>query len=132
MIAAPQFARFAVVGTAGFVVDSASLTLALQLGAGFLAGRGISYLVAATFTWWLNRRWTFAPTGDSYLGQWAKFVSANAVGGTINYCVYAALIFGFPALFKACPILAVAFGSVAGLAMNFTLSRRFVFSSGRA
>ena len=43
-----QFVRFAQVGVAGFVIDSACLTLFLWLSAGFLVGRGLSYLCAAT------------------------------------------------------------------------------------
>lgn len=130
MILTYQFARFAVVGAAGFLVDSVCLMLALALGAGFFAGRGLSYLTAATFTWILNRLWTFAPADDRYIRQWAKFVSANAFGGIINYCVYAALIIGLPAAFAACPVAAVAAGSLAGLVVNFTSSKRLVFGAG--
>lgn len=124
-----RFIRFALVGAAGFVVDSACLMIALGLGANFLEGRAISYLTAATFTWSLNRCWTFDITSESYFWQWVKFISANAVGGMINYCVYAILMIAVPAHFVGFPVLAVAVGSGAGLLVNFTLSKRFVFIS---
>jgi putative flippase GtrA len=124
-----RFVRFALVGAAGFVVDSTCLMIALGLGANFLEGRGISYLTAATFTWGINRIWTFARTNDSCIRQWAKFVSANAVGGIINYCVYATMMIAVPARFTGFPVLAVAVGSGTGLLINFTLSKRFVFIS---
>ncbi len=54
-----QFLRFAVIGTAAFVVDTAVLYCALWAGLGLYSGRAVSYLVAATFTWYGNRRITF-------------------------------------------------------------------------
>jgi hypothetical protein len=45
-----QFGRFGVVGTAGFLVDTAALYAAIALGAGLYGGRAISYVVAATTT----------------------------------------------------------------------------------
>ena len=55
-----QFLRFGLVGTAGFVVDAAALTAAMALGLGPYGGRVVSYLAAVTFTWAMNRRFTFA------------------------------------------------------------------------
>jgi len=122
-----QFLRFAQVGVAGFVVDCACLTFFLWLGTGFFAGRGLSYLCAATATWVMNRVWTFANTNRSLLRQWEKFLSANAIGGAINYGVSAVLAIEFPYLIGPYPVLAVAAGSLSGLIVNFGLSKRFVF-----
>jgi putative flippase GtrA len=124
-----EFLRFALVGAAGFAVDAATLTLALAMGASVYTGRGFSYLSAATFTWAVNRSWTFPDSEEFFLRQWMKFMLANAMGGLINYGVYVALIAGSPRVFAAHPVLAVAAGSIAGLFVNFTLSKRFVFRS---
>jgi putative flippase GtrA len=122
-----QFVRFAAVGVAGLVVDTAVLYGALALGAGLYSGRVISYIAAATTTWALNRRFTFAShESESKFAQWAKFLAANSVGGLVNYSVYAALITASP-LIATLPVIAVCAGSIAGLAVNFTLSRKFVF-----
>jgi putative flippase GtrA len=59
--------------------------------------------------------------------QWARFVTANTVGGALNYGVYSALVFSGGWFIKA-PVLAVAVGSIAGLAFNFTVSRKYVFN----
>ena len=128
MIQTFQFARFALVGVAGFAVDSACLMVSLAMGANFFAGRGISYLSAATFTWAFNRIWTFRNTDKFYIRQWGKFISANALGGAINYGAYAALVIELPYIFATHPILAVAAGSLAGLIVNLSLSKRLVFS----
>lgn len=116
------------VGVAGFVVDWACLTMFLWLGAGFPLGRALSFMCAVTSTWLLNRLWTFASTDPLLLRQFVRFVSANAVGGALNYGVSVLLVLALPDLFGAYPVLAIAAGSLAGLAANFTLSKRYVFA----
>ena len=131
-ILASQFVRFAIVGAGGFLVDSGALYGALALGAGLYSGRVISYFAAATFTWALNRRFTFrAHSSSNKLVEYAKFLAANALGGGLNYLVYAALVSNWP-LAAAHPIIAVGAGSLTGLVTNFTLSRLLVFKARRA
>jgi putative flippase GtrA len=125
-----QFLRFAVIGTAAFVVDASTLYAALWFGLGLYAGRVVSYLVAATFTWYGNRRITFVRSHAEGVGpaaaEWLKFLVANLGGGAVNYAIYAALIASF-AMVRAYPVLGVAAGSLAGLVVNFTLSKFVVF-----
>jgi putative flippase GtrA len=118
--------KFAAVGAAGFVVDSASLYVALWAGAGLYFGRALSYLVAATVTWALNRHYTFAVPDRPSIGEWSRFVLANLTGGLVNYAIYAAAVTCF-AFFAAYPALAVGLGSLSGLAVNYSASRSFVF-----
>jgi putative flippase GtrA len=124
-----QFLRFGLVGTAGFVVDAAPLTAAMALGLGPYGGRVVSYLAAVTFTWAMNRRFTFAGA-DPRRGtaQWGRFVAANGAGALVNYGTYAALVALVPFV-AARPVLGVAVGSVAGLVFNFTFSKLWVFRS---
>jgi putative flippase GtrA len=125
-----QFLRFGVVGTIGFVVDTAVLYGGIAIGLGLYGGRVLSYLVAATTTWALNRAWTFRGQGEGpALRQWAIFVAINLVGFAANYGTYAALVAGVP-LVAEHPVLGVAAGSLAGMVGNFLLSRRFVFGGG--
>ena len=122
-----QFLRFGVVGTIGFVVDTAVLYAGLVLGLGLYSGRAVSYLAAATTTWALNRAWTFRGQGEGpALRQWLVFVAVNLVGFACNYGTYAALVGGV-AFVAQHPVLGVAAGSLAGMTGNFLLSRRFVF-----
>lgn len=124
-----RFIRFATIGVAGFIVDTAALYFAMGLlGAGHYSGRAFSYAVAATSTWALNRRFTFhARRSSNRLAEWARFLTANAAGGIANYLVYAALVAASDVVANW-PILGVAAGSLAGLAINFNLSRRIVFT----
>ncbi len=128
-----QFVRFGLVGIGGFVVDVTVLYLALSLlGVGPYAGRGISYLVAATFTWYFNRRITFADRRSDAAGrEWGTFVVLNGVGGALNYATYAVFLHYFRSSGVA-PAIGVALGSLAGLLANFTLSRQIVFRKPRA
>jgi putative flippase GtrA len=126
-----QFLRFGVVGTVGFVVDTAVLYAGLGAGLGLYGGRALSYLVAATTTWALNRAWTFRGQGEGpAMRQWALFVVLNLVGFAFNYGTYAALVAG-SAVVAQHPVIGVAAGSLAGMVGNFVLSRRFVFGGTR-
>lgn len=126
--AAQQLLRFAAVGAAGFFVDAGALMLATAgFGLDLYSGRVFSYLCAATFTWICNRRFTF--TGLDHhppVVQWLRFLGANALGGAVNYAVYAALV-TLTALGAAYPVMGVAAGSVAGLIFNFAISKFWVF-----
>ncbi|HEY8564146.1 MAG TPA: GtrA family protein [Beijerinckiaceae bacterium] len=125
-----RFLRFALVGAAGFLVDAGTLMLLLAATpAGLYAGRLGSFLAAVTFTWAANRRYTFGAGRRSARGlvaEWSRFVAVNALGGGVNLGVYTLLV-STSALFAARPWLAVAVGSVAGLAVNFAGSSRLVF-----
>jgi putative flippase GtrA len=130
-VLAGQFLRFGIVGTVGFLVDSAILVLSMALlGAGPYLGRVVSYLGAATTTWALNRTFTFRGRhhGPAHR-QWARFLAVNAVGGTVNYATYALLV-ATSATAAAHPVLGVAAGSIAGLVFNFAGSRLLVFRQG--
>ncbi len=122
-----QFLKFGVVGTIGFLVDTAVLYAALWAGLGLYWGRALSYVAAATGNWLLNRAWTFRGAGQGPAArQWAAFLAVNLVGFGFNYGTYAVLVATIPFV-AAHPVLGVAAGSIAGLASNFLLSRRFVF-----
>jgi len=124
-----QFLRFCIVGAVGFVLDSTVLYLMVtRCGSGLYTGRLVSYLLAATATWALNRRITF-PGHYNQRGwrwQWAKFVAANAVGGAVNYGIYILFVANLEICIRY-PVLAVGAGSICGLGLNFTTSSRYVF-----
>ncbi len=124
-----QFLYFSFVGILGFIVDASVLYLVMKyLGAGLYSGRILSYIAAATATWALNRRFTFNTHHNSnLLSEWFKFLSANSVGGGVNYFTYMILV-TVSTFVSTWPIIGVAMGSISGLIVNFNLSRRFVFA----
>ncbi len=130
-LASSRFLRFGVVGAGGYVVDASVLYLMIHAaGLDPYSGRLISYLCAASFTWFGNRYLTFAANrahgAAGILREWITFLLANAVGGFVNLGVYSALVRFAPLPFDN-PFVAQAIGVLAGLVFNFTLSKRLVF-----
>lgn len=121
-----QVLRFGTVGTSGFLIDTAIVyALAGKLG---LYGAGlVSYLVAASWCWGLNRAWTFRGRGRGLARhQWATYLLLNLSGFILNRGTYAALVTVVPVCATQ-PVFAVAGGALAGVLLNFTLSRQLVF-----
>jgi len=122
-----EFIRFGLVGTVGYLADTAVVYALKGLIGPGPAGMP-SFLVAATVTWWLNRAWTWKGRGGtgSRLRQWAHFLAVSSPGLVLNRGVYEALIFAVP-LCAAYPFLATGAGTLAGMFVNFGLSRKLVF-----
>jgi putative flippase GtrA len=131
-LAASRFLRFAVVGGFGFLVAEAVLWLALRGGADKYSAWLVSFLCAATFTWWGNRNLTFADRKAdrprAMLAEWLKFIAANGIGGAVNGGLYALLVTYGPEPLSI-PFVALACGVLTGLAINFAMSNFFVFRS---
>lgn len=135
-----QFLTFALIGVGGLLVDMAALFVAMHLlMLDPYGGRVFSYLMAATFTWYMNRRYTFIGVSRrAAIRQWARFIAANAVGAMVNYAVYVLVLKTGPVVVAAVglwpelvasllPYAGVAAGSVSGLVFNFVLSKKLVF-----
>src|SRR5579883_2318584 len=123
---AAQFLRFGMVGLAGFGVDT-GIVYALRHPIGLIAAGMASYVAAATVTWALNRAWTFRGRGSGPAHrQWALFLIANLAGFVLNRGAYVLLV-SFVPLCAAQPVLATFSGALAGMGVNFGLSRTVVF-----
>ena len=121
-----QFLRFGTVGLAGFVIDTACV-YALRHPLGLYGAGAAAYLVAASGNWLLNRLWTFRGQGNGPAHrQWAMFMVTNLIGFVLNRGAYALLV-TFMAAAAQQPVIATAAGAVAGMFVNFSLSRRLVF-----
>jgi putative flippase GtrA len=121
-----QFLRFGMVGVVGFIIDTATV-YALRHPLGLYGAGAAAYIVAATGNWLLNRLWTFRGQGNgSAHRQWAMFMLTNLVGFVLNRGTYALLV-TFVAAAADQPVIATAAGAVAGMFVNFSLSRRVVF-----
>lgn len=124
-----EFVRFSIVGTIGYLVSVSALYGSTEvLGIGTYLAGALAYLVAASTTWALNRTFTFRDASRTKPStQWTRFVVTNSVGGAANYGVFACLVASkLPVLSE--PGIAVAAGSIVGLGLNFTISRRYVFA----
>jgi putative flippase GtrA len=128
-----NFIRFAIVGTLGFFWDTCTVYALRPFTNLYVAGT-CGFVVAATANWAVNRLWTYRHHNHSapHL-QWARFISANAVGFVFNRGVYFLLVSNYFSaaaktdIFQAQPVLAIAAGSISALCFNYFLSKRFVF-----
>jgi putative flippase GtrA len=121
-----QFMKFGVVGVIGFLIDTA-VVYGLRASLGLYGAGAVSYVVAATGNWALNRVWTFRGQGRHKAHhQWALFLATNLLGFALNRGTYAALV-TFVALCYAQPVYAVGAGAVAGMFLNFGMARSVVF-----
>jgi putative flippase GtrA len=122
-----QFARFAIAGTLGFLVDAGMLALGLALGLGYFAGRAVSFLSGVFVTWRINRRFSFPEAGRrASWAEWWRYLAAASVGGSFNYLAYTAVVIHFEAT-PWLPTAAVAAGSLAGMMVNFATVKWWVF-----
>ena len=121
-----EFLRFGTVGASGFLVETA-VVYGTRGAVGLYWGGLLAYVVAASSNWLINRLWTFRGRGAGPMHrQWALFLAANAVGFAVNRGVYFGLI-TFSAVAFDYPVLAIIGGTVAGMFLNFHLSRKVVF-----
>ena len=124
-----QIGLFVFVGSIGFVVDSGTLWLLMNaLNVGAYAGRAVSFTLAASVTWVLNRALTYKDRDRSapLARQWVSYMAASSLGAVVNYATFCALVLLLPLAFRH-PIVAVAAGSVAGLVFNFNIYSNVIF-----
>ena len=123
-----RFLRFALVGVVGFVVDAGVLQALISLaGWGPIAARAVAIPVAVFATWLLNRTITFPDShGGPVLASMARYAAVSAVGASVNFIVYSALVFASQAM-AALPIVPLAIASIVALIVNYLGSKHFAF-----
>jgi putative flippase GtrA len=126
-----DFARFAIVGGIGFVVDAGILTvLASWLGFNVYASRAVSFATAVIATWALNRQWVFGGLKSRHAravgAEYLRYVVVQTVGALTNLVVFVAVLAAVPGLIGY-PVVPLAIGAIAGLLVNFAGARAWVF-----
>jgi putative flippase GtrA len=119
---------FGIVGTAGLLVDAGTVTLLFNgLGVDRYVARLLSFAMAVTVTWSLNRCWTFrGPRSRSLPREYGLYVLAQSGGAAINLGLYVLCVASIPVM-AAFPAAAVAVGAVGGMAFNYLSARHLVF-----
>ena len=123
---------FVLVGAIGFLIDAGILT-ALMIGADFghYGARAISFTVAVTATWYINRRWVFERDAIEMTGrEYTSYLLVQVIGAVINLSVFVAVIEFIPGLAEI-PVVPLALGAAVALVFNFSASSRLVFSDSR-
>jgi len=123
-----RFASFILVGSLGFVVDAAVLSLLVHVwGWGPYSARALSFVPAVTATWYCNRRWVFSGTKDP-AREYGAYFGAQVVGAAVNLGTYVLVLAAFPVVARF-PLLPLAVGSAVALVFNYTAASRFVFAT---
>ncbi len=133
-----EFIRFSIVGALGFLVDYFIVLLCVRVFAMHpLLARLFSFAGAASFTWLLNRAFTFAARinkGGEACGL-LPYMAAMLLGMAVNYAAYAFCLYflfprlPFPITQEFALLLAVSAGSCAGLLVNFFACNKFLFKT---
>jgi putative flippase GtrA len=123
-----SFALFVVAAAVGFVVDAGVVTaLVRELGWGPWEGRAVSFPLAVTATWLLNRRYAFrgAPRRDQRV-EFAAYWAIQLAGAAVNFAIYGLCLHLAPVLARW-PFVPVAIGGMAAMLFNFTVARSTVY-----
>lgn len=122
-----QLLRFCLVGALVFIAEAMVLALLVQLlMLNPELGRVISFPLAMSLAWYLNRRFTFRSRATARLRELGNYALTNMLGLAANLLAYYSLLMFAPA-FPFYEMLALAAGSVAGLLLNFLSARWWVF-----
>jgi putative flippase GtrA len=114
--------RFLLVGGAAFVLGSAILKLLIELGVSPYLAQIPVFAAAVTFTWALNRRYTFdAASKPTFREYFAYLVVSSGGLGTNVFFYTVSVALGCP------PLLALAIGTICGMTVNFLGYDRMVF-----
>lgn len=121
-----QFVKFGFVGASNTLLDFgiyASLTRLTEFFSHhLLTANAISFTVAVSNSYFLNKHWTFRDTGRKYHIQFAKFFLSNCVALGINELILFALV-----SVGVYDILAKALAICVSLFWNFFINKYWVF-----
>lgn len=122
-----RFARFCVVGAAGFLTDAAILALLTHgLGFGPFESRAASFAVAVTVTWLLNRYWAFRAGPASFWRGLLAYLGVQGMGLGCNLLVYGLWVLLLPRPLGD-PLVALVVASGSALFVNYVGLRTLVF-----
>ncbi len=123
-----RLSRFTLVGFVGFFTDGGILLLLHDVyGINPYASRCVSFPVAMTVTWLMNRLLTFADRKDSQAAsELGRYAAVQVVGALVNVLVFFALVRYF-SFMSDIVLLPFAIASGIALVFNFLGSHFFVF-----
>jgi len=84
-----QWAKFCLVGFTNIGVDLLAYWLLTRVfGLQHLVAKAVALLAVITWSFFLNRRWTFGVRAGSSFRQYSKFFIVYAFSLTINYLIF--------------------------------------------
>jgi len=124
---ARRLLKFALVGGIGFIADAATFALCFYLlEVPLISSRLISFVVAATVTWFGNRTFTFASQDSALAKQWLKFMGSACISAIPNFLSFKAVLLTLGES-GVIPMVALVVGVLVGMVSNYLLSSFWVF-----
>jgi putative flippase GtrA len=122
-----ELGLFGLIGAVGLLVDTAVL-YALKPTLGLFVARGISFLAAVITTWFLNKTITFQGRKSTlpHHRELMTYLGLMLLGGAVNYATYTWLLLSYEHV-QSHPFLGVSAGSLAGMFLNYSTSKFFLF-----
>ena len=126
-----QFLTFAVIGVGNTIIDFGIYYMLTRHTAFFnyqtnwkYAANSISFLTATTFSFWMNRSWTFRRSGRPTTNEVLRFY-ATTLGGLLvnNFVLF--ILNGFVGIND---LVAKVFSTVFSTVWNFSFKRLWVFT----
>jgi putative flippase GtrA len=119
---------FVMAGGTGFCVDALVLSALVNAMAWspYLA-RVVSFSIAMTATWYLNRALTFSDRSARRAGaEYLRYAAVQIVGAAVNYGTFAAIVLLFE-IASRLPILALVPASLLAMFVTYLGMHRFAF-----
>lgn len=116
---------FGVIGLSGFAIDSSVTLLLIGAELSPLTARIPAILLAMTFTWLCNRRFTFAVEQKPRVAEAARYFTVAALAAMLNYLLYTGMVLAAIPPFAA---IVVATGMVT--VFSYLSYKKFAFGIG--
>ncbi len=118
---ADRFSKFFLTGGLGFLVDaSVFLILIHPLSISVYVARVLSFLVAVSITWYLNRTFTFVDRSDrnKAKSEYSRYFGVQVAGATLNYGIFVVSLTVLSGL-RGAPLIALTIGSAVAMLFNY-------------
>lgn len=121
-----QFVKFSLVGSSNTIIDFLVYLLLTRLfNLYYILAAVISFIVAVTWSFFLNRRWTFSHSGKNATSQYIKFFIVNTVVMVLNL----SSLFVLVDLFNFYDLIAKLVAAIFLAVLNFSLNRFWTFKT---
>lgn len=128
-LAVRQFIKFSIVGSSNTLVDFVVyIFLTRALSVYYMWAAVMAFVVAVTWSFYFNRRWTFRARGRGVRRQYTRFIMANGLSLMLNLSLFYLIVDVYGVYDLVAKAVA---GSVVAL-FNFNLNRLWTFSSKRS
>ena len=93
---------------------------------GLIPEKILSYVIAVTTTWFLNRCFTFHSQDSRRVQEWMRYAFIDGITDFIHVLIFTALAYGYP-VFQTHPIFALIITAIVIAFINFAFTKYFAF-----